>query len=63
VAVSESWYSPELRMILLQKRSDCIGDGTTRLEHLNRAEPNALLFQVPSDYTIVDQGWSGKAAK
>jgi hypothetical protein len=63
VAVSESWYSPELRMILLLKSSDCIGDGTTRLEHLNRAEPDPLLFQVPSDYTIVDQGWNGKAAK
>jgi hypothetical protein len=58
VAVSESWYSPELRVVLLEKRSNCIGDGTTRLEHINRAEPDALLFQAPSDYTTVDQGWS-----
>lgn len=63
VAVSESWYSPELRMTLLQKRSSCMGDGTTRLEHINREEPDPLLFQVPSDYTMVDQEWSGKAAK
>jgi hypothetical protein len=63
VALSESWYSPELRMTLLQKRSNCMGDGTTRLEHINRAEPDPLLFQVPPDYTIVDQGWSGNAAK
>jgi hypothetical protein len=63
MAVDESWYSPELRMTLLQKRSNCMGDGATRLEHINRAEPDPLLFQVPSDYTIVDQGWNGKAAK
>jgi hypothetical protein len=43
VAVSESWYSRELRMILLEKRSNCLGDGTTRLEHIDRT----------------DQGWSG----
>lgn len=63
VAVVESWYSPELRMILLQKRSNGMGDGTTRLEHINVAEPDPLLFQVPSDYTMVDQEWSGKTAK
>lgn len=62
-AVIESWYSPELRMTLLQKISNCMGDGTTRLEHIDRAEPDPLLFQVPSDYTIMDQEWSGKAAK
>jgi hypothetical protein len=40
-----------------------MGDGSTRLAHINRAEPDPLLFQVPSDYTIVDQEWNGKAAK
>jgi hypothetical protein len=62
-SVIESRYSEELRITLLQKRSNCMGDGTTRLEHINRAEPEPLLFQVPPDYTIVDQEWSGPAAK
>jgi len=45
VAMSDSWYSPELRIILLQKRANCMGDSTTRLEHINRAEedPQAWL--------------------
>jgi hypothetical protein len=63
VAVIESWYSRELRVALLQKRSNCMGNGTTRLEHIDRTEPDPLLFQVPSDYTVVDQEWSGKTAK
>ena len=63
VSVIESWYSAELRMTLLQKRSNCIGESTTRLEHINRAEPDPLLFRVPPDYTIVDQPWSGPATK
>src|SRR5437879_4476494 len=54
MAVTESWYSQELRVILLQKWSNCMGDGTTRFEHMNQAEPDPLLFQMPSDYTIVD---------
>jgi len=28
---------------------------TTRLSHINRAEPDPALFQVPSDYAIVDE--------
>jgi len=55
VSVIESWYSVELRMILLQKWSDCSGSGTIRLEHINRAEPDPLLFQVPTDYTTLEQ--------
>jgi hypothetical protein len=63
VSVIESWYSAELGIILLQKRSNCMGAGTTRLEHINRTEPDPLLFQVPPDYSIIDQAWSGTAAK
>jgi hypothetical protein len=54
-AVIESWRSPELRIILLEKESNVMGDSTTRLENINRAEPDPLLFRIPSDYTIVDQ--------
>jgi hypothetical protein len=57
-AVNESWYSPELRMILLEKTSNSLWDGTTRLEHINREDPDPRLFQVPSDYTIVELHWN-----
>jgi hypothetical protein len=50
-------------MTLLEKVSNCMWDGATGLEHINRAEPDLLLFQVPSDCTIADQGWNGKASK
>ncbi len=57
-AVNESWYSPELKMILLEQTSNSLWDGTTRLEHINREEPDSRLFQAPSDYTIVEQHWN-----
>jgi hypothetical protein len=57
-AVNENWYSPELKMILLEKTSNSLWDGTTRLEHINREEPDSRLFQPPSDYTIVELHWN-----
>jgi hypothetical protein len=57
-AVNESWYSPELRTILLQKTSNSMGDSVTRLEHIDRQEPDPGLFQVPVDYTIVELHWN-----
>ena len=63
VSVVESWYSTELRIILLQKRSNCMGTGETRLEHISLTEPDPLLFQVPPDYSTVDQPWNSPPAK
>jgi hypothetical protein len=53
--VVERWYSPDLQMDVLIKRSDPRG-GTTVFQVINvvRSEPDASLFQVPSDYTVVD---------
>jgi hypothetical protein len=50
----ERWYSPDLQMDILIKRSDPRG-GTTVFQVTNvvRSEPDASLFQVPSDYTVV----------
>lgn len=51
--VSETWYSPDLQMLVMSKRSDPrFGDTTYQLTNIQRAEPDAALFQVPSDYTI-----------
>lgn len=49
--VSESWYSPELHIIVLRKRSDPrSGESVYRLTDIRRGEPDASLFQVPNGY-------------
>ncbi|MDX2044517.1 MAG: energy transducer TonB [Acidobacteriota bacterium] len=51
--VSESWYSPELQTTVMSKRTDpTSGETTFRLTNIRRGEPDASLFQVPSDYTV-----------
>jgi hypothetical protein len=51
--VSESWYSAELQTVVLSKHSDPrFGESSYRLVNINRSEPAASLFQVPSDYTV-----------
>ncbi|MCI0388224.1 MAG: hypothetical protein MOB07_05590 [Acidobacteria bacterium] len=51
--IHEHWYSQELQMQVLTKSVDPRwGESTQRLTKINRSEPEASLFQVPSDYTI-----------
>ncbi|MBL8191880.1 MAG: TonB family protein, partial [Acidobacteria bacterium] len=58
--VSESWYSPELQTTVLSKRNDpTSGETTFRLTNIRRGNPDASLFQVPSDYTIKEGGAGG----
>jgi hypothetical protein len=53
VIVNEKWYSPELQMVVMTKRSDPrSGDTTFQMTDIQRGEPAASLFQVPADYTI-----------
>ncbi len=53
--VNETWYSPELQVMILSKRSDPrFGESTYRVTNIVRSEPDAPLFQVPSEYTIID---------
>lgn len=53
----ERWYSPELQTTVLSKHSDPrMGETTFRLTNISRSEPAAALFQVPSDYQIVEAG-------
>lgn len=50
---NESWYSPELQVTLMTKRSDPrTGDKIYRLAGIKRDEPAAALFAIPSDYTV-----------
>jgi hypothetical protein len=46
--VSETWYSPELRTMVLRKHSDPrVGETVFRLTDIRRGEPDAALFQPP----------------
>jgi hypothetical protein len=51
--ISERWYSPELQTVVMTKHSDPrFGETVYRLTNISRSEPDASLFQVPSDYRI-----------
>jgi len=51
--VSERWFSPELKVLLLSKNSDPrMGDSTYRLTNISRSEQSPSLFEVPADYKI-----------
>jgi hypothetical protein len=55
VITVERWYSPDLQMNVLIKRSDPrTGDNVFQLTNIMRSAPDASLFQVPSDYTVRD---------
>jgi len=59
VIKSEHWYSNDLQMVVMSKRSDPrFGDTTYTLTNIQRTEPAASLFNVPSDYTVT-QGRPG----
>lgn len=51
--VTERWYSPDLQIVVMVKRTDPLhGDSSFQLSAIQRNEPTATLFQVPEDYTI-----------
>jgi hypothetical protein len=55
--VTESWYSPDLQMAVLFKRSDPrTGETVTRYTNIVRTEPAHALFEVPADYKIEGRG-------
>lgn len=55
ITVTETWYSPDLQMVVESKRDDPrFGETTFNLKNIQKGEPPADLFQVPSDYTVTD---------
>ena len=53
VITMERWYSPELQADVLRKETNPqFGETTFQLTNIVRAEPQAALFQVPSNYAI-----------
>jgi hypothetical protein len=58
--VSETWFSTDLQMVIMSKRSDPrFGETTYTVSNIQRKEPDASLFSVPSDYTV-KQGRLGR---
>lgn len=52
----ETWFSPELRVTVLSKDSDPrSGEQITRMQNINRSEPDPALFRPPLDYQLVDE--------
>lgn len=57
VITTEKWYSPDLQMVVMSKRNDPrTGERITQLTNIQRTEPEASLFEVPSDYTVKQGG-------
>ena len=58
--VFERWYSPDLQIVVKSTRIDPrFGTTTYTLTNVQRAEPAATLFTVPSDYTVKEGGPGG----
>ncbi len=62
--VTERWYSTDLQMNVMTKHSDPrTGQTVTQLTNIQRQEPDASQFQVPSDYTVRQGQRRGAAEK
>jgi hypothetical protein len=49
----ETWYSPELKLVIQSTQSDPrFGQTTYTLKNIQQGSPDATLFQVPANYTI-----------
>jgi len=54
---TETWYSPDLQMVVMSKTSDPrFGESVYQLTNITRAEPDPTMFTVPSGYTVVQGG-------
>src|SRR5262249_34990747 len=59
--VDETWYSPELQIIVMLKHRDPRSAETTyRMTNINRGEPDRSLFEVPVDYAVAEGKLSPK---
>jgi len=54
--VSETWYSPDLQMVVQSRHSDPrVGETIYRLTNIVVGEPDASLFQVPAGVTVQEE--------
>jgi hypothetical protein len=54
--ISETWFSPELRMMILSKVADPrSGEHTHRVVKISRGDPDPSLFGPPAGYVVKDE--------
>ena len=59
---TEQWFSPDLEILLMTRHSDPrTGDTAYTVTNILRAEPQASLFDVPADYTILESPYRAPA--
>lgn len=52
--VYERWYSNDLQLVVMSKRTDPrFGEQTYRLTNINRSEPDPSLFSLPTGYKLI----------
>lgn len=62
--MTERWFSNDLQMLVKSINSDPrFGDTTYQLTKVMQSAPDPALFQIPSDYTVVDQTRPGVQLK
>jgi hypothetical protein len=62
--VSERWYSPDLQIVVKSTRTDPqFGTTTYTVTNIQRSEPAAALFTVPSDFTVQTGGHGGPGGR
>lgn len=58
--ITETWYSPDLQVVVMSKTSDPrFGETTYQLTNITRAEPDPALFTVPAGFTLMQSGRRG----
>jgi hypothetical protein len=56
VTTSETWMSPDLKMVILSKNNDPrSGENILRITNINRSEPDLSLFRPPADYQVAEE--------
>ena len=58
VFVEETWVSPDLKLMVLNKDTNThpgSDQTTSELVRLDRSEPDAAFFEIPADYRIVEE--------
>ncbi|HXR32630.1 MAG TPA: hypothetical protein VN830_02910 [Verrucomicrobiae bacterium] len=61
VVTNERWYSPDLQIVVKTVRNDPrFGETTYTVTNIQKQEPAAALFTVPSDYTVKQGGVRGR---
>jgi len=54
-STSETWFSEDLKMMILSVNDDPrSGQRTMRLTNIRLGDPDPQLFQIPADYTVKD---------